>query len=88
MHPTEPNLFAQWRADCPRCHNRDCLAVFEFTDNAGRKRNVESRLHPDGFETGLSDAFVRKHGGDTDEEKVRCDVCGVVFELHELLVGN
>ena len=82
--PSESNPFDQWRDECPKCHNRDCFTVFEFTDSTGKKRYPEARLHADGFDTNLPDAFVKKHGADTDEEKVRCDKCGEIFTLDEL----
>jgi ribosomal protein S27E len=79
-----PNPFDQWRTDCPKCHNRDCLTVFAFTDATGKQRHPDARLCPDGFETGLPERFVKKHGGDTDKERVRCDSCGEIFTLDDL----
>jgi hypothetical protein len=74
--------YDQWRDDCPKCHNRDCLIVFEVKQaTTGRAYHPESALRPDGF------YFAPDNPDDdasTYDEKVRCDLCGAVFGLCEL----
>lgn len=79
--------FVQFRDECPKCHNRDCLTVFEFKLVATGKTEYadDVKLEPDGFDVseylpeGVKD-------GSTEDEKVRCDTCGEVFTLDDLMV--
>jgi uncharacterized protein YbaR (Trm112 family) len=77
-----PSPYAQWVDECPKCHNRDSLTVFEVTlASTGETFHIESRLFPDGFEF---DPGPQVKDASTEEEKVRCDTCGQQFRLDEL----
>ena len=74
--------FDQWVSECPKCHNRQCLTVYEVTLVAVQKKHyIESPLLPDGFDvqTNFKDAS-------TEDEKVRCDNCGEIFDLSDLRI--
>ena len=77
------NEFAQWTDECPKCHHRECLVVYEVTQaSTGIVHQIESELYPDGFVFFPMD----DGGGSTEEEKVRCDSCGEVFDLSDLVL--
>jgi len=70
--------YNQWVTECPKCHDQDCLTVFEATiASAGERFYPKSRLFPDGFEVGDESAS-------TEDEKIRCDSCGGTFDLQDL----
>jgi uncharacterized protein YbaR (Trm112 family) len=70
--------YNQWATECPRCHGQDCLTVFEATiSSTGEKFHPKSRLFADGFEAGDENTS-------TEDEKIRCDSCGEMFELRDL----
>lgn len=77
------DTYNQWHTDCPKCHNRDCLTVFEVTLAAtGETHYPESRLMSDGFDVGVDDNEMEDQS--TEDERVRCDTCGATFFLTEL----
>lgn len=81
--------FDQWITECPKCHNRDCLTVFQVTLVAtGETIYPETPLHSDGFVVDPENKYDHLKDQSTEDETVRCDTCGEVFELFELFVAK
>lgn len=78
------SIYDQWTTECPRCHNQaHHLTVVEATLAAtGRTIYPDTPLYPNGFEVPLS--IYRGKDASTEDEKVRCDNCGEIFELSDL----
>jgi hypothetical protein len=74
-----------FKTQCPYCKVKGELFVVFFKDALGRSRYPSALLSSDGFETGLGERFVDKHGADTSDERVQCDNCEKEFPITEVL---
>lgn len=78
---------AQWVDECPKCHNRNCLTVYQvFLCAANKTIYPETKLTPDGFETDPEGEYAKYKDHSTENEKVRCDTCGEIFDLSDLTI--
>lgn len=79
--------YDQWTEECPKCHNRECLTVFQVMMVAtGETVYPETRLFKDGFIVDPTGDLKHLNDQSTTDEKVRCDTCGEIFELSDLFI--
>jgi hypothetical protein len=78
------NPYHQWKKQCPKCGESDCLKVVEITlAGTHEKRVLSVDLNPDGFEFDAGDGDAS-----TEDEKVKCMICGAKFELCDLAIDT
>lgn len=78
------NQFHQWKKQCPKCGQSDCLKVVGITfAGTHEKRVLSVDLNPDGFEFDAGD-----RDASTEDEKVKCMACGAKFELSDLAIDT
>jgi len=78
-------MFDGYKTTCPYCKAKNALIVLEFTDVLNRKHYPNTPLYKDGFDARLSEQFVDRNGGDTDDEILECQECHKHFLLQEVM---
>jgi uncharacterized protein YbaR (Trm112 family) len=74
-------VYDQWRTDCPECSGQLAVVSFDLCAN-GKHVDTNATLHSDGFE--VDSPYPDLKDQSTENEMVRCRVCGKEYTLDEL----